>query len=113
MTDAAGTRQHPPHRLFLQSHPRNDKLADVWSIVHFATGVAAGWVIAPFVALLILVLWEPLEILVLSPLLARFNILFGHETLRNSLSDIVFDAAGVALGYWGLTALAAPPFHLF
>jgi len=106
-------RQAPPHRIFLNRHPRNDKLFDAWSIVHFATGALVGWTVEPFVGLLVLVLWEPLEILVLSPLLARFGILFGHETLRNSLSDIVFDAAGVALGYWGLTALRAPPFHVF
>ena len=102
----------PPHRVFLSRHPRNDKLFDLWSLVHLVTGILAGWVVEPFVALLVLVLWEPLEILVLSPLLARFNILFGHETLRNSLSDIAFDGLGVALGYWGLTALRAPPFHL-
>ena len=68
---------------------------------------------APFVALLIMTIWEPVEILVLSPFLARFGILFGHESLRNSLSDIAFNCAGVALGYWGLTALWDPPFHLF
>ena len=72
-----------------------------------------AWVMAPFVSLLILVLWEPLEILVLSPLLARRGILFGHESLRNSLSDIAFDCLGVAIGYWGLTALWDPPFHWF
>jgi hypothetical protein len=105
--------EEPHHRSFLSRHPRNDKLFDLWSIVHLATGILAGWVMAPFVALLIMVLWEPLEILVLSKFLARFHILFGHETLRNSLSDIAFDGLGVSLGYWGLTALAKPPFHWF
>jgi hypothetical protein len=44
---------------------------------------------------------------------ARFGIEFGYETIRNSLSDIVFDCAGVVLGYWLLGALFTPPFHLF
>lgn len=86
---------------------------DIWSVVHWVTGIAFGWLMDPFVGLLIMVLWEPLEVLVLSPLLARWNILFGHESLRNSLSDIFFDAAGVAVGYWGLRALFEPPFELF
>jgi len=77
------------------------------------TGVALGWVLSPLVAVVIMVLWEPLEILVLSPILARYNIVFGFETLRNSLSDIAFDVAGVAVGYYALTALIAPPFHLW
>ncbi len=67
----------------------------------------------PFVALTIMVLWEPIEIFVLSPILARFGISFGHESLRNSLSDIVFDTIGVAIGAYILGALAVPPFYLF
>jgi hypothetical protein len=93
--------------------PRNDLLFDVWSFVHLATGIGMAWVMDPFVALLIMVIWEPLEILVLSPLLAKLGITFGHETLRNSLSDIFFDCVGVAAGYWILTPLRDPPFHLF
>jgi cytochrome b len=93
--------------------PRNDLLFDVWSIVHVVTGIAMAWVMDPFIALLIMVIWEPLEILVLSPLLARIDITFGHETLRNSLSDIFFDCVGVAVGYWVLTPLLEPPFHWF
>ena len=90
---------------------RNDRLVDPWSFVHLVTGIALGWTMAPFIALMLLVLWEPLEILVLSPLADRYlKLQFGFETLRNSLSDIVFDAAGVALGYWGLRALVDPPF---
>ena len=101
------------HREFLARHRRNDAFFDVWSIVHVITGVALGWLMDPFVGLLIMVLWEPLEILVLSPFLARFKILFGHESLKNSLSDVLFDAIGVALGYWALTPLIDPPFRLF
>jgi hypothetical protein len=92
---------------------RNDSLFDPWSIVHIMTGVLFAWVMPPFVALSIMVLWEPLEILVLSPLLARFNINFGYETIRNSLSDICFDVLGVALGVYVLSNLASPPFHIF
>jgi hypothetical protein len=94
-------------------HRRNDRLFDLWSLVHLATGILGGWVVNPFVALLVMVLWEPLEILVLSPFLGRRGILFGHESLRNSLSDIFFDGIGVAIGYWGLTRFWAPPFHWF
>jgi hypothetical protein len=92
---------------------RNNKLYDKWSLVHLLTGIILGWVMDPFVALSIMVLWEPLEILVLSPLLARRGTIFGYETLRNSLSDIVFNIIGVALGTWALTTLSVPPFHLF
>lgn len=101
------------HHEFLARHRRNDALFDLWSLVHLVTGIGLGWILDPFVALLLMVLWEPLEILVLSPLLARWNILFGHESLRNSLSDIAFDGLGVALGFWVLTPLVAPPFHWF
>lgn len=101
------------HHEFLAKHRRNDALYDLWSLVHLLTGIAMGWVMAPFVALLAMVLWEPLEILILSPFLARFGILFGHESLRNSLSDIFFDCVGVALGYWVLRAVVDPPFVLF
>jgi len=92
---------------------RNNKLYDHWSLVHLTTGIVLGWIMDPFIALALMVLWEPLEILVLSPLLARRGIIFGHETIRNSLSDIVFNVIGVALGAGALTALAVPPFHLF
>lgn len=94
-------------------HRRNSALFDGWSVIHFATGVAFGWLLDPFVGLLIMVLWEPLEVLVLSPLLARRGIIFGHESLRNVLSDVAFDALGVAVGYWGLSSLIEPPFRLF
>ncbi len=89
---------------------RNGSLFDVWSVVHLGTGIVLGWVLDPFVALAILVLWEPLEIFVLSPLLAKKGIVFGYESLRNSLSDIVFDVIGVALGAWLVVKLLDPPF---
>ena len=101
------------HREFLAKHRRNSALFDVWSLVHLVTGVVFAWVMPPFVALLIMTIWEPVEILVLSPFLARFGILFGHESLRNSLSDIVFNCTGVAIGHWVLSPLVDPPFHLF
>lgn len=95
---------------------RNDSLLDAWSWVHLVTGMAAGWLMNPFVALLILIAWEPLEIFILSPLSRKFfNYPFGYESWRNSFSDVVFDAVGVAIGYYGLTALSTPPppFPLF
>lgn len=93
---------------------RNDTVVDEWSGVHLVTGVWAGWLMDPFIALLIMVLWEPLEMLVLNPLFERWwGIEFGFESLRNAMSDIVFNAAGVALGYWGLRAFVEPPFVLF
>jgi hypothetical protein len=92
---------------------RNDSLFDLWSVVHLITGVLFGWLMAPFVALSIMVLWEPLEIFVLSPLAGQFGLLFGYESLRNSLSDIFFDFLGVALGTWLLTYFIVPPIHLF
>jgi hypothetical protein len=94
-------------------HPkRNDLFFDYWSIVHLLTGVALGWVLSPFVALVIMILWEPLEILVLSPLLARHGIIFGYETLRNSLSDIFFDTIGVIIGAYIIGSIFEPPFFL-
>ena len=98
---------------FLARHRRNSALFDVWSLVHLGTGIVGAWVMDPLILLLVMTLWEPLEILVLSPFLARFGILFGHESLRNSLSDIAFNCLGVAIGYWGLSSLWDPPFHLF
>jgi hypothetical protein len=95
-----------------QKPTRNNAFFDIWSLVHLFTGVLMGWVIDPFLALALMVLWEPLEILVLSPLLAKVGIIFGYESLKNSLSDIFFDVIGVALGYYLLTALIEPPFTL-
>ena len=94
-------------------HTRNNHLYDPWSLVHLGSGVLAGWIMPPFIALSVLVLWELLEVLVLSPLLGRVGIVFGHETLRNVLSDIIFDFVGLLLGLFVLTQLISPPFYLF
>ena len=91
---------------------RNNQLVDIWSLVHLGTGILLGWIMSPIVAIIIMILWEPLEILVLSPILSRFGILFGYETIVNSLSDILFNCAGVSIGFWLLTMLLQPPFHL-
>jgi cytochrome b len=85
----------------------------IWSVIHFFTSVIFGWLMNPLVALMIVVLWEPFEVLFLSPLLAKRGILFGHESIRNTLSDIVFDCLGVAVGYYLLTEALTPPFNLF
>jgi hypothetical protein len=75
---------------------RNDRLVDLWSAAHFAWAAALAFLIGPWWAFGLMVAWEPFEILVLGPLLSRKGIAFGHETWRNSLSDIVFDGAGAA-----------------
>ena len=95
-----------------RTHPRNGAIFDGWSIVHLVTGIVLGWLINPWVALAIMIIWEPLEVLVLSPLLAKINIEFGYETLRNSLSDIFFDIVGVCIGYFWLSRLIELPVRL-
>jgi len=104
-----------PHEDGVKWHgARNDSLVDVWSWVHVVTGIAVGWLMHPFIGLLIMIAWEPLEIFVLSPLSLRFfNYPFGYESWRNSFSDIVFDAVGVALGFFVLRAIVDPPFQVF
>ncbi len=98
---------------WMNHRERNDSLVDVWSFIHLVTGALMAWVMDPFFALLIMVLWEPLEILVLSPFAEKvLGFRFGFETLRNSMSDIVFDAAGVAVGFWILRRAFDPPFML-
>lgn len=89
---------------------RNKNLFDGWSIVHLSIGIILGWTMSPFVALVIMTLWEPLEIFVLSPLLARFDIVFGHESLQNSLSDILFNTLGVTFGAYVLAEIVTIPF---
>lgn len=92
---------------------RNDAFFDTWSVVHLSTGILLGWIMPSLTALIIMILWEPLEIFVISPILAHHGIIFGFETLRNSLSDIVFDTFGVIVGAYVLTEHFIPPFHLF
>lgn len=82
-----------------RKHNRNNSIFDIWSIVHLLTGILFGLLINPWLAFVLMVAWEPLEIFVLSPLLAKYGIDFGYETWRNSLSDIVFDAIGILIGY--------------
>lgn len=96
-----------------KKHKRNGNLFDIWSIIHFVTGVLLGWIMTPFVALVLMVLWEPLEIFVLSPILGRYGIIFGFESIQNSLSDIVFDTAGIITGAFLLSYFVEPPLHLF
>lgn len=86
-------------RALSHRRPRNASLVDVWSFVHLGTCAALALIFGPLVAFVLALAWEPVEVLVLSPLLAKRGIDFGHEDLRNSLSDIAFNAAGVVLGY--------------
>ncbi len=95
-------------------HERNDRVIDVWSAVHLTTAVLMGWVMDPFIALLLLIAYEPFELFVLYPASMKlFNYPFGYESWRNSWSDIQFDAAGVAIGYFALRRVAEAPFTLF
>lgn len=83
---------------------RNGKFVDIWSLAHFLSGVAFSMFLPPVVALALLTAWEPFENFVLSPLLWRyFKVSFGHESLPNSLSDIVFDSLGILVGITILT----------
>lgn len=109
------TTAHVPNPVITAANARpmrNDSLFDPWSIVHLITGIILGWIMTPVIALAIMVLWEPLEILILSPILGRFGIIFGYETIRNSLSDIFFDVVGVVLGAYVLGHFFAPPVFL-
>ena len=92
---------------------RNNALIDKWSLVHLLTGILLGWLMNPVVALIIMTAWEPFEIFVLSPLLARFGINFGFESFKNSMSDIFVNAAGVVIGAYLLTFFVDPPFYFF
>ncbi len=94
-------------------HSRNKNLFDKWSIMHLSIGVCLGWVMTPFVALALMTLWEPFEIFVLSPVLKRFGIIFGFESIQNSLSDVFFNTAGVTIGAFVLGAAVSPPFYIF
>lgn len=82
-----------------KKHKRNDTLVDIWSLVHIGSSGALAWLLGPLPAFIIVTLWEPFEIFVLSPLLAKRGIIFGYESWRNSLSDIFFNSAGIFLAY--------------
>ena len=92
-------RQGTANAKRLARRVRNDKLVDGWSATHFAWGAGLAMLVGPLWSFAILAAWEPFEILVLGPLLSRKGIAFGHETWRNSVSDLVFDAAGAAVAF--------------
>lgn len=79
---------------------RNNRLVDIWSAAHVAWGLGLAILLGPWWAFGILAAWEPFEIFLLGPSLARWGIPFGHETWRNSLSDVFFDGAGAALAFF-------------
>ncbi|OGL30544.1 hypothetical protein A3F37_01595 [Candidatus Saccharibacteria bacterium RIFCSPHIGHO2_12_FULL_41_12] len=72
-----------------------------------------AWVMSPWVVLAIMTLWEPIEIFVISPILAKYGIGFGYEGPLNSFSDILFNIVGILIGYYLLREIATPPFYLF
>lgn len=79
---------------------RNARLVDKWSLGHVAMAVVLTMLVGPWWALLLLTLWEPLEIFVVSRLAARFGIEFGQEALVNSLSDLAFNGIGAAAAWY-------------
>lgn len=92
--------------LDLAEEDRNPTYVDWWSLTHIAWGAILVVFFGPFWALAALVLWEPLEVLVLSRIAARIGCEFGHETLRNSLMDLIFDVVGVLVGVYLAVPLA-------
>jgi len=76
-------------------YSKNKKLIDWWSFVHLVSSAGLALVLGPAIGLIVALLWEPLELFVLSPLLAKRGIDFGNESWRNVVSDIVFDSIGV------------------
>jgi hypothetical protein len=76
---------------------RNSRFVDTWSFIHLIFGIVFGLIFSPLIAVLILIVWEPIEIFIISPILARHKIVFGYETLNNSFSDILFDIIGVLI----------------
>lgn len=79
---------------------------DVWSLTHIAWGALAGWFLGPWIGFLVMALWEPIEIFVVSPIVHRLTGReFGHEGWQNSVGDLAFNALGVALGTWARAAL--------
>lgn len=81
-----------------EGRPRNERLVDWWSLTHLAWAAGLVFLVGPFWSLVLMTIWEPLEVLVVSRLAARWGISFGHESLKNSLTDHVFNVAGVLLG---------------
>lgn len=99
--------------LALDQVPLNNQLIDTWTLVHFGSGAALGWLMHPLWAIAILTLYEPYEVYILYPFLyENFGIVFGNETYINSLSDIVINTLGVAFGYYVLRKRYPPPFTL-
>lgn len=86
---------------------RNSALIDIWSFIHiFNSAVLVLVLKKPWLALIITILWEPFEVLVLSPWLRQeHGVIFGHEGLANSLSDIIFNTIGVVCGVFILKFL--------
>lgn len=110
---AYGNRIKQKLTKFAKKPTRNSAIFDTWSIVHLGTGIFLGWLMHPLIAFVVMTLWEPFEIFVLSPFLARFGIVFGYESFRNSISDIFFNTAGIIIGASLLTYAVDAPFQLF
>lgn len=84
----------------LKDPRRNNRLIDPWTFVHVVAGAAATLVVDPVAAFLILAVYEPVEIFLISPLMWEIGIEFGYETWRNALVDVIFNGVGVLLGWY-------------
>jgi hypothetical protein len=91
----------PKNRVPFKDVVLNGRIIDWWSLVHLVTGVVMGAVINPFIAIALMVLYEPFEIYIIYPMMYQnFGIVFGNESWVNSMSDIVIDVIGVCIGYY-------------
>ncbi|MFH1769525.1 MAG: hypothetical protein ABH833_02565 [Parcubacteria group bacterium] len=94
--------------------PVNDKYWDGWSVLHVFVGVLLAWVMNPFIALFVMILYEPFEVRVICPwIYKRHGIVFGNESAKNILMDIMFDAIGILIGFYILRGVVNSPFILF
>ncbi len=79
------------------SNTGNDLFVDKWSFIHVPSGGVLTILFGPIIAFITTTLGKPSEVLVISPMLMKRNIVFGHESLRNSISDLVFNTVGIIL----------------
>lgn len=88
-----------------------DPYVDAWTPMHFLVGAFLGILLHEFLALILLVLWEPFVLMVLAPRIqrGRWGWIDGTQlagpTLRNVLVDLVADVTGVMVGAFLLRRL--------
>ena len=96
-------------RPIMRHVPKNKKLIDLWSLTHILWGAFLTWLLGPWIALLIMVLWEPFEVKLLGPFLMKHcGVVFGNEGWQNSASDIVMDIIGILFSIYWVIPLLGP-----